>query len=763
MKKSTIVGYPRIGVNRELKKAVEGYLKNDLSLTELKGVTKNLRKEYLLTQKEKGIDYIPSNDFSFYDNMLDTAVLLNIIPQRYLELNLPIVDTYFAMARGYQKDGKDVKALRMKKWFNTNYHYMVPEIEDDMKFSLNDTKPFDLYKEAKELGIETRPTIIGVFTFLKLSRLKTKTTFEECLDNLADVYIQILNKFKNEGIEYLQIDEPILVTDLNKQDIALFEKVYKKILDKKGNIKILLQTYFGDIRDVYQTVNNLNFDGVGLDFIEGSESLSLIEKYGFPSNRILVAGIINGKNIWRNDYKKSVKIINSLESYVDPDNIWIGTSCSLLHVPHTLRTETKISEEYKESLSFAEEKLDELAELKDLVSNSNYKESNIYKKNQEIINRKRTNSICSNNSVRSKVNNLKDEDFIRKVNFEERNKIQKELFKLPLLPTTTIGSFPQTQEIRKLRQQFKKNEITETEYEDKIKEKINEIIKFQEEIGLDVLVHGEYERNDMVEYFGQQLEGFLFTQNGWVQSYGTRGVKPPIIYGDIERKEQMTVKWIKYASDQTEKIVKGMLTGPITILNWSFPREDLSLKEIAYQIGLAIGEEVLDLEKAGVKIIQIDEAALREKLPLRKEHWKKDYLDWAIPAFRLTASKVKPETQIHTHMCYSEFSDIIRDIQDMDVDAISIEAARSDFSILDFLKKNNFRPEVGPGIYDIHSPRVPSEEELEKLINIMISKLDVKKLWINPDCGLKTRGIEETKQSLINMIKATKAVREKLK
>lgn len=762
MKKSTIVGYPRIGVNRELKKAVEGYFKNDLSLTELKGVTKNLRKGYWLTQKEKGIDYIPSNDFSFYDNMLDTAVLLNVIPQRYLELNLPIVDTYFAMARGYQKGSKDVKALRMKKWFNTNYHYMVPEIEDGMKFSLNDTKPFDLYKEAKELGIETRPTIIGVFTFLKLSRLKTKTTFEECLDNLADVYIQILNKFENEGIEYLQIDEPILVTDLNKEDVAQFEKVYKKILDKKGNIKILLQTYFGDIRDVYQTVNNLNFDGVGLDFIEGSESLTLIEKYGFPSNRTLVAGIINGKNIWRNDYKKSVKIINSLESYVEPDNIWIGTSCSLLHVPHTLRTETKISEDYKESLSFAEEKLDELAELKDLVSNSNYKESIIYKQNQEIINRKRTNSICSNNSVRTKVNNLKSEDFIRKVNFEERNKIQKELFKLPILPTTTIGSFPQTQEIRKLRQQFKKNEITEKEYEDKIKEKINEIIKFQEEIGLDVLVHGEYERNDMVEYFGQQLEGFLFTQNGWVQSYGTRGVKPPIIYGDIERKEPMTVNWIKYASDQTEKIVKGMLTGPITILNWSFPREDLSLKEIAYQIGLAIGEEVVDLEKAGIKIIQIDEAALREKLPLRKEQWKKDYLDWAIPAFRLTASKVKPETQIHTHMCYSEFSDIIKDIQDMDVDVISIEAARSDFSLLDFLKKNNFRPEIGPGIYDIHSPRVPSEEELENLINIMISKLDVKKLWINPDCGLKTRGMEETKQSLINMIKATKVVRENL-
>lgn len=417
-----------------------------------------------------------------------------------------------------------------------------------------------------------------------------------------------------------------------------------------------------------------------------------------------------------------------------------------------------MNEEYKESLAFAEEKLDEIIELKKLDSNSEYIESNIYKKNQEILKRKNTNTICYNAKIRSKVENLKEEDFIRKDKFEERNKIQKELFNLPILPTTTIGSFPQTSEIRSLRQQFKKGGITEKEYEDKIKEKINEVIKFQEEIGLDVLVHGEYERNDMVEYFGEQLDGFLFTQNGWVQSYGTRGVKPPIIYGDVERRKPMTVNWIKYAQEQTTKIMKGMLTGSITILNWSFPREDLSLREIAYQIGLAINEEVLDLEKAGIKIIQIDEAALREKLPIKKE-----YLDWAIPAFRLTAAKVKPETQIHTHMCYSEFSDIIKEIQDMDVDAITIEAARSDFSLLDFLKKNNFRPEIGPGVYDIHSTRVPSEKELENLINIMMDKLDVNKLWINPDCGLKTRGMEETKHSLINMIKATKVIREYLK
>jgi len=762
MKKSTIVGYPRIGVNRELKKAVEGYFKGDFNLNELQSTAKLLRKEYWETQKEKGIDYIPSNDFSFYDSMLDMAVLLNAIPKRYSELNLLPIDTYFAMARGYQKNDKDVKALRMKKWFNTNYHYMVPEIEEDMQFSLNYTKPYDLYREAKKLDIITRPVIIGPFTFLKLSRLKITKTFEECLEQLVEVYIKLLNKFEDDKVEWIQIDEPILATDLTEKDIILFKKAYTKLLNTKVNTKMLIQTYFGDVTDIYDTLIELNFDGIGLDLHEGRKNLELIQKYGFPKNKLLAAGIVNGKNIWRNDYKKSIDIIKKLEEYVEPNNICISTSCSLLHVPHTLRKEVNMNEKYKESLAFAEEKLDELADLKRLDSNSEYIESDIFKRNQEVLKRKNTNSICYNAKIRSKIENLKEEDFIRKEKFEERNKIQKELFKLPILPTTTIGSFPQTSDIRSLRLKFKKGEITEKEYEDNIKEKIKEVIKFQEEIDLDVLVHGEYERNDMVEYFGEQLEGFLFTQNGWVQSYGTRGVKPPIIYGDVERKEPMTVNWIKYAQEQTTKIMKGMLTGPITILNWSFPREDLSLREIAYQIGLAINEEVLDLEKAGIKIIQIDEAALREKLPIRKEDWKKEYLDWAIPAFRLTATKVKPETQIHTHMCYSEFSDIIKEIQDMDVDAITIEAARSDFSLLDFLKKNNFIPEVGPGVYDIHSPRVPSEEELEQFIKIMINKLDINKLWVNPDCGLKTRGMEETKYSLINMIKATKKIRQQL-
>jgi len=580
---------------------------------------------------------------------------------------------------------------------------------------------------------------------------------------LVDVYIDLLNKFESDGVEWLQIDEPILVTDLTEDDIIQFEKAYKKLLDKKINTKILLQTYFGDVRDIYRTLIELDFDGIGLDFVEGTKNLNLIEKHIFPKNKLLVAGIVNGKNIWKNDYKKSIEIIKTLETLIKPDNICISTSCSLLHVPHTLRIEVNMNEEYKESLAFAEEKLDELMDLKRLDIDPKYRETDIYTINQEVLKRKSINFLCYNTEIRLNVENLKEKDFIRQDKFEERNRTQRQILKLPILPTTTIGSFPQTSEIRKFRQQLRKGEIAQDEYDNKIREKITEIIRFQEKIGLDVLVHGEYERNDMVEYFGQQLEGFLFTQNGWVQSYGTRGVKPPVIYGDVKRREPMTVKWIKYAQEQTTKIVKGMLTGPITILNWSFPREDLQLREIAYQIGLAISEEVLDLEKIGIKIIQIDEAALREKLPLRKQDWQKDYLNWAIPAFRLTTSKVKLETQIHTHMCYSEFSDIIKEIEDMDTDVISIEAARSDFSLLDILKKNNFKTEIGPGVYDIHSPRIPSQIELEQLINTIMNKLDVNKLWINPDCGLKTRGMKETKQSLINMVNAAKAIRMYLK
>ncbi|QCH27082.1 5-methyltetrahydropteroyltriglutamate--homocysteine S-methyltransferase [Clostridium tyrobutyricum] len=775
MNKSTIVGYPRIGVNRELKFAVESYFKGNIDSNELFSTGKKLRDEYWSKQKESGLDIIPSNDFSYYDNMLDMAFLLNIIPQKYKDLGLSPLDTYFAMARGYQNNSKDIRALPMKKWFNTNYHYIVPEIDQNTIFSINDTKPFDLYRESKELNIETKPVIIGIFTFLKLSNLKGNTTFEHCLNKLANIYIDILDKFQQEGIKYLQIDEPILVTDLTEYEIELFKNVYDKILNKKYSFKTLLQTYFGDIRDIYENLQDLKFNGIGLDFVEGKKNLTLLQKYGFPDNKILIAGIVNGKNIWRNDYKHSIQLMNNIGKYIDTNKIYISTSCSLLHVPYTVKPEGHIDDknigkvdnlinmsEYIESLSFAEEKLNELSEIKELLKCKDYEKQSKYIKNQDILKRKRQNPLCYNKEIRTNINNLKPEDFTRKDSLEFRKKVQNNTFKLPLLPTTTIGSFPQTHEIKKLRKDLRGNTITKENYENQIMEKIKEVLKLQEDIGLDVLVHGEYERADMVEYFGRLLDGFLFTKNGWVQSYGTRAVKPPIIYGDVKRTAPMTLDWIKFAQDQTDKPVKGMLTGPITILNWSFPREDLDLKQIAYQIGLAIGEEVLDLESEGIKIIQIDEAALREKLPLRTKDWHKKYLDWAIPAFRLTNSKVKSETQIHTHMCYSEFSSIVQEIKDMDADVYSIEAARSDFSILDFLKNNNFKSQIGPGIYDIHSPRIPSIEELEKSIKIMLDKIDCDKLWINPDCGLKTRGIDEVKKSLINMVLAAKNIRKKL-
>ncbi|WP_446897620.1 5-methyltetrahydropteroyltriglutamate--homocysteine S-methyltransferase [Clostridium sp. LBM24168] len=781
MKKSTIIGYPRIGVNRELKFAVEAYFKGNIDSTELFSTARQLRKQYWTKQKEIGIDIIPSNDFSYYDNILDMAYLLNIIPKRYLELGLSPLDTYFSMARGYQNDSKDVKALPMKKWFNTNYHYIVPEVDDNINFRLNDTKPFDLYREAKNLGIETKPVIIGIFTLLKLSYLKTNKKFEELLDKLADVYVDILDRFQEQNIGCLQIDEPILVTDLTENDIDLFKNIYNKILNKNYKFDVFLQTYFGDIRDIYKDLENLKFNGIGLDFIEGKENLQLIEKYGFPDNKILLAGIINGKNIWRNDYNKSINIIKHICEYVGSNKIYISTSCSLLHVPYTVTREGTLDDKhiknldtangtldnlvnlsgYLESLAFADEKLNELSELKNLLDSSNYERENTYIKNQKILKRKAANPLCYNEKVRKKIKNLKPEDFVRNDDVKHRRKVQNNILELPLLPTTTIGSFPQTHEIKRLRKDLRENNITQEKYAREIEKKIEAVIKFQENIGLDVLVHGEYERADMVEYFGRLLEGFLFTQNGWVQSYGTRAVKPPIIYGDIQRTAPMTVRWIKFAQSKTDKPVKGMLTGPVTILNWSFSREDLELKQIAYQIGLAIGEEVLDLEAAGIKIIQIDEPALREKLPLKFKDIHTKYLDWAIPAFHLTNSKVKSETQIHTHMCYSEFSNIINEIKNMDADVYSIEAARSDFSILDFLKNNNFKSQVGPGIYDIHSPRVPSQEELEKSVNIMLTKIDSDKLWINPDCGLKTRGTDEAEKSLINMVNAAKSAREK--
>ena len=753
--KTSVIGFPRIGTLRELKFASEKYFRKEISEEQLKETAKEPRKTHWNMQKNARIDFISSNDFSFYDTVLDTAVLLNIIPKRYKELDLSEIDTYFAMARGYQGEHGDVKALAMKKWFNTNYHYIVPETEDDTKIKLSGDKLWNEYAEADEIGIKTKPMLTGAYTMLKLCRYTGNKSEKDYVCDIIAAYKELLQTCGKKQIAWVQFDEPALVLDMDDSDKALFHQIYDELLAVDTDTKVLLQTYFGDIRDIYEEVIKMPFAGIGLDFIEGKQTCDLVSKYGFPKDKVLFAGVVNGKNIWKNHYDKTLKVLSGLrEKGIDTV---ISTSCSLLHVPYTLENEEKLSKEYTAYFSFAKEKLVELSELGKLADSKNYAEYEIFKKNHKLFSGSRD---CTNEDVRNRLSKVCESDYVRLPKRSERQKIQKEEFKLPKFPTTTIGSFPQTKDVKANRSAFKRGEKTEQEYVDFNKKKIAECVKWQEEIGIDVLVHGEYERNDMVEYFGESLGGFLFTQKAWVQSYGTRCVKPPIIWGDVYRNKPITVEWSVYAQSLTKKIMKGMLTGPVTILNWSFPREDISIKDSISQIALAIRDEVLDLEANGIKVIQIDEAALREKLPLRKTDWYKEYLDFAIPAFRLTHSGVKPETQIHTHMCYSEFTDIIPAIDDMDADVITFEASRSDLLILDSLRENNFETEVGPGVYDIHSPRVPSVEEITNVLKIMLTKIDSDKLWVNPDCGLKTRGMKESDASLRNMVCAAKKIRE---
>ena len=752
---TSVIGFPRIGTLRELKFASEKYFRKEIEAEELQQIAETLRKTHWSIQKEAGIDYISSNDFSFYDMTLDTAVLLNIIPKRYKELELSGLDTYFAMARGYQGASGDVKALAMKKWFNTNYHYIVPEVEDDTVIQLSGNKLVDEYAEAKALGIETKPVVIGAYTMLRLCRFTGKKPALDYVEDIISAYQNLVKKCEENQIAWVQFDEPALVWDMEESDIALFHKIYDGILSCKKHSHILLQTYFGDVRDIYQDLIQMPFDGIGLDFIEGKETLNLVNTYGFPQDKQLFAGLVNGKNIWKNCFDKTLKVLQTLND--KKIKAVLSTSCSLLHVPYTLKHEHKISQEYLAYFAFAEEKLGELKELSILADAADYTKEAAYKENQKLFAEERD---CKNADVKKRLSEVTENDYVRLPERSTRQKLQKKVLGLPEFPTTTIGSFPQTKDVKANRQAYRKGEISEQEYIDFNRKKIAECVALQEEIGLDVLVHGEYERNDMVEYFGEALGGFLFTEKAWVQSYGTRCVKPPVIRGDVYRKNPITVAWSVYAKSLTKKPMKGMLTGPVTILNWSFPREDISIRESIAQIALAIRDEVLDLEANGISVIQIDEAALREKLPLRKSDWYTEYLEFAIPAFRLTHSGVKPETQIHTHMCYSEFTDIIAAIDDMDADVITFEASRSDLQILDSLRENHFETEVGPGVYDIHSPRVPSVEEIVNALHIMLTKIEKDKLWVNPDCGLKTRGTKETEASLRNMVEAAKEIRK---
>ena len=746
---TTIIGFPRIGEQRELKYTTEKYFRHEMNAEELEAFGKSLRQKHWNLIKDSGVDTIPSNDFSFYDTTLDTAFLLNLVPKDLATIELSDLDKYFALARGYQGEKGDIKARPMKKWFNTNYHYIVPKIELNTDIQLVGTKIFDEYVEAKELGIETRPVILGPYSLLHLSELDEGVNRQAVIEAFVVAYKAVFTRLTTLGAEWIQLDEPALVKDLTSDEIAEFEGIYQSLLADE-TIKVLLQTYFGDVRDIYETLIALPFAGIGLDFIEGIQNKAFVQK-GFPKDKILVAGVVNGKNIWRNNYQKTLDLLTEL----DVENVVLSTSCSLLHVPFTTENET-FPAEIKEHFSFAKEKLTELLELNAILAGNGQDE---LAANQALFTKER---FVKNKALSQKIANLTEKDFTRTPAFAEREVLQKAQFNLPVLPTTTIGSFPQTKEVKQTRAKFTRQEITQEAYDNYIAAQIDDWLAWQTSIDLDVLVHGEFERNDMVEYFGQNLSGYLFSQNGWVQSYGTRGVKPPIIWGDVVREQAITVKWSKYAQSQTDKIVKGMLTGPVTILNWSFPREDISLRESTLQIAFAIQEEVLDLEANGIQMIQIDEAALREKLPLRKTDWYEEYLEWAIPAFRLVHNKVQAKTQIHTHMCYSEFTDIISAIDQMDADVISFEASRSNLAILDELQRQNFKTQVGPGVYDIHSPRVPSVEEITQTIETILTKVPLEKVWINPDCGLKTRGVPETRASLANMTEAVKEIRKGL-
>lgn len=751
---TSTIGFPRIGKLRELKFATQKYFKQTINESDLRQVAADLRKEHLTLQQARGIDFIPSNDFSFYDQVLDAAVLFNIVPERYRELGLSELDTYFAQARGYQGDAGDVKALALKKWYNTNYHYLVPEIEPSTEIKLVGEKPFNEYEEAKALGIETKPTVIGPFTLLKLAKFTDERQPSAVASELAAAYKEWFARFNQLGADWVQLEEPSLVLDLTEEDKTLLQTLYTDLLAEKGELKVLVQTYFGDVRDVYTELLALDIDGLGLDFVEGKQSLALVQEHGFPADKTLFAGVVNGKNIWRNNYQETLKLVKQLRKKAE--HIVLSTSCSLQLVPYTLENETALTDEQKAHLAFATEKLDELNELDTILEHG---AQEALEANVDLFDGSR---VQSDDTVRQQVADLTEDDFTRRPEAKERVGIQRDAFNLPLLPTTTIGSFPQTAEVRKNRSDFRKGEKSAAEYRKFNEQEIERVIRLQEEIGLDVLVHGECERNDMVEFFGENLDGFLFTEKAWVQSYGTRCVKPPIIWGDVKRREAITVDYSTYAQSLTDQIVKGMLTGPVTIFNWSFPREDLSVKDGIYQLALAIREEVLDLEAHGIKIIQIDEAALREKLPLRQTDWYSEYLDFAIPAFRLVHSGVQPQTQIHTHMCYSEFEDIIESIDAMDADVISFEASRSDLSLIDTLVDVEFQTQVGPGVYDIHSPRVPSQDEIERALETFVNKLPKENIWVNPDCGLKTRSIKETRPALENLVQAAKAIRKQV-
>lgn len=748
---ATNLGFPRIGSHRELKAATESYWAGKSTAEELLKTAASLRARHWVVQQKAGIDHIPSNDFSLYDQMLDTIAMLGAVPPRYGHAggNVPL-DLYFVMARGRQ----DAPAMEMTKWFDTNYHYIVPELAADTAFALSSSKAVEEFQEAQYLGITTRPVLIGPVTFLKLAKMRDGSDRWALLPKILPLYQRVLKALGDAGAEWVQIDEPILVSDLDAATKDAFNEAYCELT---GGPKLLVATYFGALEDNLKTAVALPVAGLHIDLVRAPGQLTQVAK-ALPRERILSLGLINGRNIWKTGLTDGERLIEDART-LHGDKLFIGPSCSLLHSPVDLDTETRLDAELRGWLSFATQKLTEISAL--AMSANGRRDGDYFRANAQAVGSRVTSGRIHDPAVKARLAAVTPDMAERKTAFKDRIALQQSLLKLPLLPTTSIGSLPQTREIRELRAAYKKGAVDQASYEKQLEEKTAEAMRWQDQIDIDVPVHGEYERNDMVEYFGEQLSGFAFTERAWVQSYGSRCVKPPIIFGDVSRPEPMTVRWTQMAQKYTQKPVKGMLTGPVTILQWSFVRDDQPRNQTCRQIALAIRDEVQDLEQAGVKIIQIDEAALREGLPIRKSEWK-TYLDWAVESFRLTASGVKPQTQIHTHMCYSEFNDIIAAVAAMDADVISIETSRSAMELLDAFVSFQYPSDIGPGVYDIHSPRVPTQPEMEALLEKALKVLTPGQLWVNPDCGLKTRGWKEVEPALISMVAAAKNVRKRL-
>ena len=767
--RSAILGYPRIGSQRELKKALEAYWAGDSSANELRSTARRLRERHWKQQQDAGIDLIPAGDFSLYDHVLDTACMVGAVPPRFgwdggaVDLN-----TYFAMARGIQeKDAEAGKegaaALEMTKWFDTNYHYLVPELAPDQRFDLSSTDVIDHVLEAKEQGVDARPVLLGPVSFLLLSKIQSpagtdlETTPLDLLGRLLPVYETVLRRLDEAGATSVQLDEPCLVLDLD-DDARVAYRQSLQVLSEASDVSLHLTTYFGGLRENADVVLNAPIDALHLDLIRAPEAVDdlISAPERIPEDLTLSLGLVDGRNVWRTDLDAALDTTQAAVRALGADRVIVSTSCSLLHVPVNLETEDALPDDIVPWLAFARQKVDEVAAVASAARGE--KPDDTFEAARTALDARRASTRVNDASVQDRVRSVTSASLERSSPHVVRRTLQNEHLDLPLFPTTTIGSFPQTGEIRAARKKFKHGEIDRDAYESFLEHEIEETINIQEDIGLDVLVHGEPERSDMVEYFGQQLKGFLFTDHGWVQSYGSRCVRPPIIVGDVSRKEPMTVQWSTFAQSLTDRPVKGMLTGPVTMLQWSFVRDDQPRSQTCKQIALALRDEVESLEEAGISVIQVDEPALREGLPLREDDWD-EYLSWAVDAFRLTVGAADNETQIHTHMCYSDFGDIIESIAKMDADVISIESSRSKMELLDDFEAFDYPNQIGPGVYDIHSPRIPTTSEIETLLLGALDVLDASQLWVNPDCGLKTRQWSEVKPALRSMVQAANALR----